>query len=125
MNTNSKILLIDDEEVITFGFSRVLEERGTEVDCAQTAEEARKYITTNQYNAAIVDLRLSDSTDLEGFDLIRLLHASQSNCKIVVLTAYGDNDIKKRVEAERVDLFFEKPIEPEIVRDSLKILGAY
>ena len=41
MNQNKRILLIDDEEVILFGFKKVLTEPGVEIDCAQTIEEAR------------------------------------------------------------------------------------
>jgi two-component system NtrC family response regulator len=125
INTGKRILLIDDEEVITFGFSKVLEEPGVEVDCAQTLEEAQHCIAAHHYDAAIVDLRLSNSVEMEGFDCIRLLRSRQSACRIIVMTAYGGNGFKTQAIALGADLFFEKPIEPEKIRESLKRFGIY
>jgi DNA-binding response OmpR family regulator len=124
-NINKRILLIDDEEVITFGFSMVLKEPGVEVDCAHTLEEAQNCIAAHHYAAAIIDLRLSNSTEMEGFDCIRLLSSSQSECKIIVITAYGGNGFKDQANALGTDLFFEKPIEPEKIKESLKKFGIY
>jgi DNA-binding response OmpR family regulator len=125
MNKSKRILLIDDEEVILFGFEKVLKEPGVELDCAQTMAEVRNCIAAHQYDAAIVDLRLSNSTEMEGFDCIQLLRNSQDECRIFVLTAYGDNIIRDKAEALGVDMFLEKPIEPEIIRKTLKTFGIY
>jgi two-component system, response regulator YesN len=125
INKGKRILLIDDEEVITFGFSKVLKEPGVEVDCAQTVEDATNLIAAHQYDAAIVDLSLSNATEMEGFGLIRLLHSCQSGCKIIVLTAYGGNGFRKQAIDLGADLFYEKPMEPEAVRGSLKTFGVY
>jgi DNA-binding response OmpR family regulator len=125
MKKVKRILLIDDEDVIVFGFTKVLEEPGVELDCAQTLEEVRNCIAVHQYDAAIVDLRLSNSTKMEGLDCIRLLRSSQDECRIFVLTAYGDNSVRDMAEALGVDMFLEKPIEPGIIRKTLKTFGIY
>jgi two-component system, NtrC family, response regulator len=125
VNKAKRILLIDDEEVISFGFSRVLQEPGVEVDCALSLEEAQNCIAAHHYDAAIIDLRLSNSTEMEGFDCIRLLRSRQSACKIIVMTAYGGNGFKDQAKALGADLFFEKPIEPEKIRETLKTFGIY
>jgi DNA-binding response OmpR family regulator len=124
-NKDKRLLLIDDEEVITFGFKIVLQDPGVEVDCAQTVEEASHLIATHRYDAAIVDLSLSNATEMEGFELIRLLRSCQSECKIIVVTAYGGNGFKGQAEVLGVDLFYEKPIEPEKIRETLKTFGIY
>jgi DNA-binding response OmpR family regulator len=125
MKKAKRILLIDDEDVIVFGFTKVLQEPGVELDCAQTVEEAQNCITTHQYDAALVDLRLSNSTKMEGFDCIRLLRSSQRDCRILVLTAFGDNSSRDKAEALGVDMFLEKPIEPETIKKTLKTFGVY
>lgn len=125
MNECKRILLIDDEEVITMGFALVLKERGVEVDCAHTFEEAQKCIAAHQYSAAIVDLRLSSSVEIEGFTCIRFLRGNQNNCRIIVLTAYGDKHLREEAKALGVDMFFEKPMEPEKIREVLKTFGIY
>jgi CheY-like chemotaxis protein len=102
-----------------------LKEPGVEVDCAQTVEAAAKYASVNQYNAAIIDMRLSNSTEMEGLDCIRLLHSDQRECKIIVLTAYGDNRLREQTKALGANLFLVKPMEPEKLREALATLGIY
>ena len=125
MSQDKRILLIDDEEVITFGFSKVLHEPGVQIDCAHTLEEAQTYIAAHQYDAAIIDLRLSNSIEIEGFSCIRLLRSCQQHCRIVVLTAYGDKRLREEAKELGVALFFEKPMEPEKIREVLLGFGIY
>jgi len=125
MENQKRILLIDDEEVIGFGFTKVLKDPGVELDYAQSAEEAMSFLSRYAYDAAIVDLRLSNSTKLEGFDCVSYLRLNQKKCRIIVLTAYGDNVTWEKSENLGVDLFLEKPIEPGIIRKTLKTFGIY
>ena len=123
MNHAKRILLIDDEEVITFGFAKVLQEPGIEVHCANTMEAAHEYIAHNIYAAAIIDLRLSNSVEIEGLSCVRLLRASQSDCRIIILTAYGN--LREQANALGINRFFEKPLSPEKIRETLEEFGIY
>lgn len=125
MDSTKKILLIDDEEVIIFGFSMVLKEPGVDVYSAQTLQEAQHCIAAHTFDAALVDLRLSNSTLMEGFDCIRLLRSSQSKCRIIVVSAFGENSIKEQAQALGVDYFFEKPVEPWAIKEILKTFGIF
>jgi two-component system, response regulator, stage 0 sporulation protein F len=125
MENKKRILLVDDEDAILFGFSKVLKEPGIELDCAQTLDEALKLIGNHQYDGAVIDLRLSNSTELEGFACIRQLRSRQKKSRIIVLTAFGDNHSWERAEDLAVDMFLEKPVEPEALRKTLKTLGVY
>ena len=118
MKKGKRILVIDDEEVISFGFSMVFKEPGVEVDCAQSVEDVQKLIAVHHYDAAIVDLRLSDSTEMEGFDCIRLLRSSQGKCRIIVLTAFGDDEVREVLGVQ------EDPVLKEIVPLSIMPVGA-
>jgi ActR/RegA family two-component response regulator len=122
MENNKRILLIDDEEVMTFGFSRVLAGPGVVIDCAHTAADAERLMDTNVYNAAVVDLRLSNTVELEGLALVNRLKSSQKTCRIIVLTGYGDDDVRLYTIVKGADLFLEKPIDPESVKKALTIM---
>jgi len=125
MPINKRILLVDDEEVITFGFSRVLAAPEVAVDLAHTVNEAQALMSANRYDAAIIDLRLSNSTEMEGFDLVTYLRSRQKACRIMVLTAYGEDGIRAQAMAAGADLFYEKPIEPESIKNILRSYGIY
>jgi DNA-binding response OmpR family regulator len=121
--TINKILLIDDEEVILFGFKQVLSGPALQVDTASTVEEAKSLAGKNTYAAAIVDLRLSNSTALEGLELVRTIKSIRKNCRVIVLTAYGDDDVKRRAFEAGADLFLEKPVNPNTIKKNLKDMG--
>jgi DNA-binding response OmpR family regulator len=125
MNQPKRILLIDDETVTTFGYTRVLQEPGIEVDSAHTLKEAEQLITEKTYDAAIVDLRLSNSVEIEGLTCVRLLRDKQRNCRVIVLTAYGDKRLREETIELGVALFLEKPMSPARIRETLKGVGIY
>jgi DNA-binding response OmpR family regulator len=125
MNKGKRILLIDDEEVITFGFSRVLASPEVTVDIAHTVKDSEELMATNDYSAAIIDLRLSKSAAMEGLSLIATMKAEQKNCKLIILTAYGEEGIKQQALTAGADLFFEKPVEPGRIREILRSFGIY
>jgi|WetSurMetagenome_2_1015567.scaffolds.fasta_scaffold278963_2 DNA-binding NtrC family response regulator len=118
-----KILLIDDEEVILFGFRQALMDPWLQVDTASTADEAKALLKENVYSAAIVDMRLSNSTAMEGLDLIPYLKTMQKNCRIIVLTAYSDEPTRRKAFNFGADIFLEKPVDPETLKKNLAALG--
>ncbi|MBN1130274.1 MAG: response regulator [Chitinispirillaceae bacterium] len=126
MNDEKKrILLIDDEEAVLFGFRQVLMEPWVQVDTASTADAAKALMEKNVYAAAIVDLRLSNSTAMEGLDLVTLLKTVQKHCRVIVLTAYGDESIRSNAFSLGADLFLEKPVDPETLKQNLVAFGVY
>lgn len=124
-NKKKKILLIDDEEVILFGFKQVLSAPKLQVDTASTVEEAKALIEKNSYAAAVVDLRLSSSTALDGLELVAILKKKQMECRIIVLTAYGDDEVHQKALQAGADLFLEKPVDPDLIKKNLEIMGVY
>jgi DNA-binding response OmpR family regulator len=124
-NTEKKILLIDDEEVILFGFKQVLSAPKLHIDTASTVEEANALIDKNSYAAAVIDLRLSNSTKLEGLELVSVLKRAQKDCHVIVLTAYGDDEVHQKALSAGADLFLEKPVDPDLIRMNLENIGVY
>ena len=124
MNTNIKrILIVDDEEVILFGYKQVLSEPWLGVDTAGTVNEAKELLGANRYAASILDLRLSNSIDLEGLDLITFVKEAQKDCRIIVVTAYGDEPTMRKTLDLGADFFYEKPVDPEEIKKTLAGMG--
>ena len=120
-----KILLIDDEEVILFGFKQVLSGPELQVDTASTVDEAKKLVGKNSYAAAVVDLRLSNSTAMEGLELISFIKSAQENCRIIVLTAYGEESVQQKTADAGADIFLEKPVDPDLIKKHLESMGIF
>jgi CheY-like chemotaxis protein len=119
----SKILIVDDEEAILFAFSKVLTGTNSEIQTAQSLDEALDLLKRNAYGAVIADLRLSGTSNNEGYQVIQSARADQKECKIIVMTAYGDDTTKEKVSSFGVDCFLEKPISPIKVKEILASMG--
>ena len=119
----SKILIVDDEEAILFAFSRVLGGPGREIHSAETLSAALQLLRGNSYRAVIADLKLSGTSNNEGHEVIRAVRSTQKECRIIVMTAYGDEKTKEKVSSMGIDLYLEKPVSPLKVKEMLSSMG--
>lgn len=103
-----KILVVDDEEALRFGFRRYLTKAGFEVREAGSLDEARQVDASERWDAVLLDLSLPDGN---GLDWIPELREKRPALPIIVITGAGD--ISLAVEAMRrgADNYLVKPVE--------------
>ncbi|MGN0691682.1 MAG: response regulator transcription factor [Oscillospiraceae bacterium] len=65
-----EILIIDDDEDLSFIISEMLESYGYSVTCAVSSEKAFELLSENTYHLILLDINLPDAT---GFELCREL----------------------------------------------------
>ena len=81
-----KILVIDDDEVLNQTLVRALSRRGYTVEGAFNAKSALSLCELNNFDKAILDLKLAESS---GLQLIPQLLQHRPDLKIVMLTGYS------------------------------------
>lgn len=88
----SAVLIVDDEALIRWSVAETLESAGYRVLEAGTAREALDLLEEDAANvsAAVLDLRLPDSSDL---GLLRRVRELAPACRIILMTAHGTADI--------------------------------
>lgn len=103
-----RLLLIDDDTDFLHMLTRVLNRRGFTVTPAATPEEARKYISEQPPDLAVVDMKLQQTS---GLELIEPLRRANEAMRIVVLTGYAS--IATTVEAIKrgADNYLAKPLD--------------
>jgi DNA-binding response OmpR family regulator len=116
-----RILIVDDEEALLFGFSRMFKSPLTAVDTTQTVDSAKSLLKKRNYSIIISDLMLSPAPQIEGFEIIQYAKETQPDSKIIIITAYGGNDTKKQVQSLGVDYYFEKPVSPSKIKKILNL----
>ncbi len=122
-NTPKKVLVVDDEEAIRFAFTKVLAEPDLDIHTAATLGQALDLIEHNSYDAVIADLRLSGDTSNDGYEVIHAVAEKQKECRIIVMTAYGDEKTKEKVFSLGAHFYLEKPVSPQKVKQLIASMG--
>lgn len=105
-----RVLIIEDDTLVGMGLRAQLEKLGHEVVAqAASAAEAEATYREHQPDAVLVDIRLDDT---DGIELARKLLAERP-CPMVILSAYGDNELVERASAAGVFGYLIKPVTAE------------
>ncbi|MGN0603502.1 MAG: response regulator transcription factor [Oscillospiraceae bacterium] len=82
-NMPKQILIIDDDEDLSFILSEMLESYGYGVTCAENSEKAFELLSENTYHLILLDINLPDTT---GFELCRELRR-ESDVPVIFASA--------------------------------------
>ncbi len=83
----ANVLIVDDEESICWGLSRLLQSEGHEASVASSAEEAMARIAKSPPDLIVMDVRLPG---MDGLAAMRQLRSQGNEVPIVVITAFGN-----------------------------------
>ena len=120
--TMPRVLVVDDEPVVTRSCQRILGEEGYQVATAQCGREGRDRILRERFDLVVTDLKMPD---LDGMELVRTLRGGRPPTAVVVITGYGA--IASAVEATKLGVadYVEKPFTPDqIVQAASRALRA-
>jgi DNA-binding NtrC family response regulator len=107
---NKKILVVDDEESIRFGLTRLLSQAGYECYSAGTAAEGFEVFSVQNPAIILLDLKLPD---MEGLEFLRKLKESDNYVSIIIMTAYGTIETAVNALKSGAENFLTKPVDPD------------
>jgi two-component system nitrogen regulation response regulator GlnG len=81
-----RLLIVDDEPAVCYGFRRAFGETGAEVFGAQTLAEGLEQFRRRKPDVVVLDLQLPDGSGMELFEVIR---ASSPAVPVIFITAHG------------------------------------
>jgi CheY-like chemotaxis protein len=105
-----RILLVDDEEAITFATRRYFERRSLHVDVASELDQAKAFVADGAYDLVVVDLRLTGALGAEGLALLSHVRDRQPDAKCVLLSAYVSAEVERAALERGAVLVLRKPI---------------
>src|SRR5881398_2620035 len=107
-----RILVIDDEPMMSDSLRRHLEEEGYAIDTAATGAEAIDLFDGGAHHLVICDLQLPD---MDGLTLLRHMKDAKPTTEVIVVTGYGS--VQTAVEATKAGAFWflEKPFDFEVL----------
>ncbi len=109
------ILVVDDDAGTLNAVKVGLLSKGYDALIAGSGEEALKIIKARESSAEPLDLLLTDlrMPKMNGLKLIREARKIMPDIKAIIMTAYGDDKVKKKTRALGLCGYMDKPFRPE------------
>jgi len=102
-----RILIVDDEQDTCANLSDILTDLGYQVDTANDGFAALELVKNNDYDIALLDLRMPG---MDGVELYRRIREVSAGTVAIVVTAYASSDTAKSARAAGAWQILSKPI---------------
>jgi CheY-like chemotaxis protein len=117
------VLVVDDEPDIELlfrqQFRRDLRDGRFAMEFAQSAQGALQLITDATNTSLILILSDINMPGMSGLELLPQAKAARPDVPVIMITAYGDADTRRKALANGADAFLTKPIDFAVVRDEI------
>lgn len=109
-----KILLVEDDNLLRIGLKSMIDMHGEYIveSNVSTGLEALRLFMNKHIDAILLDLRLPD---IPGTDVLKKIKETNPSTKVIILSAYDDNDLIFETLEYGADAFILKGANPEEV----------
>jgi DNA-binding NtrC family response regulator len=110
-----RILAADDQQHVLEAIELLLKPQGYKVDVVRSPELVREALSSEQYDAVLIDLNYTRDTTSgrEGLDLLSEIIAQESTLPVIVMTAWGNVELAVEAMRRGARDFIQKPWENE------------
>jgi DNA-binding NtrC family response regulator len=105
-----KILIVDDQSTILALLSYILRKVATVIP-SESLREAQNALSKNNFDLVISDLRLTGTDGKEGLELLRHVRRISPETRVIIMTGYGSEAVKKEAYELGAMHFYEKPLD--------------
>jgi len=114
--SDKSLLILDDDDPLRGRLSRAMEKKGFIIKEAKTVSEGLQIVKNSAPSFALVDLRLEDGN---GLDVVKELSKNRKDCRIVMLTGYGNLPTAvAAIKAGAID-YMAKPVDADDLEEAL------
>ena len=118
-----RILIVDDEPTILLTLSYALRSTDVEVITASRLEPAEEALNRYQFDLVIADIRMSGILGVEGLELLGYIKRRWPGTEVIIMTAYGSEEIKTDAMERGAKYYFNKPIDIDELMGRIRELG--
>ena len=117
MGAFPRILVIDDDKSIRLSMAAILRAEGFTVDTAETGREAIEKSNANNYNLALIDIRLPD---IMGTDLLERLRQMDPPMIKIIVTGFPATQNAIEAVNKGANAYILKPVNPQKLVQTIK-----
>jgi DNA-binding NtrC family response regulator len=105
-----KILVVDDDAIVTVSCRRILESESFEVVCVPSADEALATLRKQEFDLLLIDVKMPKH---DGLFLMREIKKDLRQIPIIVMSGYPTPETVADVMQSGASLFIPKPFRPD------------
>jgi YesN/AraC family two-component response regulator len=105
-----RLLIVDDEEAVTFSLFQIFINIPIECEVITAADgtEALKKIEAGEFDLIITDIAMPG---INGLDLLSMIKSKHPKTRVIVITAYGSDERKEQAINRGAEHYIEKPFD--------------
>ena len=111
------VCIVDDDASLRRSLRTLLTSMGLRVETFQSADAFLTSVHRHNTGCMVLDLRMEG---MNGLDLMKRLAATGSSIPVIVLTAHGDEEIRRRCLGAGAVAFLDKPFHAEALLDAIQ-----
>jgi len=123
MGEIKRILIVDDEPTILLSLSYCLKTDGVEVITSSRIEAAEEALSRYFFDLVIADIRMSGMYGVEGLELLSYIKKISPETAVIIMTAYGSDDIRAEADRRGAFHYYDKPVNIEHLLGKVRDLG--
>lgn len=114
-----RILIVDDQQGIRLLLKEVFEREGYETLIAGSGKEALELTEQACPDMVLMDMKMPG---MDGIELLKRLKKRRHDCKVIMMTAYGEMGVIEESMNWGVVRYFTKPFDVFELRDAVREL---
>jgi len=116
-NERRVVSIVDDDESLRRSVRNLLTSVGFHVETFESAEAFLRSAQRGQTGCVVLDLRMPG---MSGWDLLGHLAATGSRIPVIILTAHGDDEARRRTLEAGAVAYLGKPFHGEALLDAVR-----
>jgi len=117
VETQGKLLIVDDELSVRDSLGKWFREEGYEVATAESASEALTRMAENKWDLALLDIKMRGT---DGIELQRRLHEMDPSLIVIMMTGYASVETAVTALKNGAYDYVSKPLDPDEIAHLVK-----
>jgi two-component system, NtrC family, response regulator HydG len=117
MNTQGKLLIVDDELSVRDSLSKWFREEGYDVTTCECASAALTELARQRWDAALVDIKMHGT---DGIELQRRMHQVDPDLVVIMMTGYASVETAVAALKNGAYDYVTKPLDPDDIAHLVK-----
>jgi two-component system response regulator (stage 0 sporulation protein F) len=104
----NKIMIVDDQAGIRVLLQEVFKKEGYHILTAGSGDQALKFLKEEDPPLVLLDMKIPK---MSGLEILHRMMQMKPNLKVMVMTAYGENELVREALRDGASAHFSKPFD--------------